>query len=333
MESHKLLAALCSVFLVIVLALVGVGSWLVNYQVQIHHQLLHANFSANVFFDNYQVPSTQTNYICQGFDLSASLGIKKNHATTFTASLDNWRVVHHFILFACSEPMPTDYFDCLDTPPECMTFIWGWAPGGNPTYSLPSEAGFPFGGETGYKYVALQIHYNNPTFLENQVDSSGIIISLSPILRTYDAGVYTIILVNFEVPPNNSHYDLTGGCSGNATAATFYNGAVNVFGSFPHAHLLGRQIFTEQYRDGSFIGYLGRDLNYDFGRQGFTPITGVIVPGDSFRHHCIYDSTNITSPTPYGASTADEMCINFVMYYPEVKNAPMCYQSFKPSQT
>jgi len=328
MESHKLLAGLCSVFLVIILVLVGVGSWLVNYQVQVHKGLLHENFSKDIFFDNYQVPSNQTNYICKGFDLTDDLGVKKNHAITFTANLDNWKVVHHMIVYACSEPMLTDYFQCLDTPPECATFIYGWAPCGNNTYEMPSEAGYPFGGETGYKYIILQIHYNNPMHYADEIDSSGVTIQFTPILRTYDAGVYTIGVGQFEIPPNNSHYEVFGGCTGNKTAVTFNIGPVKVFGVGLHAHLLGRQLFTEQYRDGYFIGYLGRDLNYDFSRQGFTPINGVMKPGDGFIHHCIYDSTNKTAPTFSGPSTEDEMCINFVLYYPEVKEKPFCFSSF-----
>ena len=45
---------------------------------------------------------------------------------------------------------------------------------------------------TATKYVVLEIHYDNPEFIEGLVDDSGVRIYYTPQLRQYDAG--TIML-------------------------------------------------------------------------------------------------------------------------------------------
>lgn len=63
--------------------------------------------------------------------------------------------------------------------------------------------------------------------------------------------------------------------------------------------------------------------SYDFNSQDLVaaPEDFKIYPSDKFRTNCIYDSTGRTQVTKGGDATDDEMCIGFLVYYPEKPTA------------
>jgi hypothetical protein len=95
-----------------------------------------------------------------------------------------------------------------------------------------------------------------------------------------------------------------------------YPEPIHVYGSWLHAHEIGQSLWTDHIRDGEKIGEVGRHDPYDFGRQHVEPLDVEVRPGDSLVTHCIYDSSDRTEPTLGGEGTGDEMCLNFVYYYP-----------------
>ena len=44
-----------------------------------------------------------------------------------------------------------------------------------------------------------------------------------------------------------------------------------------------------------------------------------IKRGDRLNLHCIYDSTSRTAPTIFGVESDDEMCMDFLSYYPRME--------------
>ena len=41
-----------------------------------------------------------------------------------------------------------------------------------------------------------------------------------------------------------------------------------------------------------------------------------IQPGDSLQTHCYYNTLGISNETKFGVATGDEMCMDFIFYYP-----------------
>lgn len=106
-----------------------------------------------------------------------------------------------------------------------------------------------------------------------------------------------------------------------------------------HGHTLARKIWTEVHRGGTFYE---SDANcatdYDFDLQETLPFPEqlTVYPNDKFVTHCVYDSTGRTETTPGGDETENEMCINFVYYYPEQPVEYICFADgaeFKSSST
>jgi hypothetical protein len=137
-------------------------------------------------------------------------------------------------------------------------------------------------------------------------------------LRPNNASVLALGDVpGISIPPGEPAYEFTSECPGPVTALALSE-PLTVFGTMLHAHKLGRQIYTEQFRDGAKIGELGREDNFDFNLQKIEAIEGTIMPGDRLKTTCVYDSTGASGVTNGGEGTDDEMCLNFLAYYPEI---------------
>ena len=52
--------------------------------------------------------------------------------------------------------------------------------------------------------------------------------------------------------------------------------------------------------------------------QKFVDADFDVDPGDTLETHCVYDSTERAGVTPGGVASDEEMCLNFMMYYPKV---------------
>jgi hypothetical protein len=263
------------------------------------------------YFEDQPVPNQTDAYVCRGFTLQTE---SLRHAIGFAPHIDVSGHVHHMILYKVQNPIEgdTSCFHGAD-----WVFQFGWAPGVE-EFILPEEAGFLVGASAGGQtHYVLEVHYYNPQGATGVLDSSGVDVCLTDRLRPNNASVIALGDVpGIEIPPGEEAWVQTSDCPGALTS--LLTEPLTVFGSMLHAHKLGRRIYTEQFRGGSKIGELGRDDMFDFNYQKILSIEGTIQPGDSLRTTCVYDSTGVATTTHGGEGSDDEMCLNFLAYYPEI---------------
>ena len=85
-------------------------------------------------------------------------------------------------------------------------------------------------------------------------------------------------------------------------------------------HEIGSRMWTNWYdKDGNYKGYTNRIDFYDFSFQQMTKKNFVIHPGDRFNIHCVYNSLDRENYTNFDLGSEDEMCIEFIAYYPSKK--------------
>jgi len=205
--------------------------------------------------------------------------------------------------------------------------LWGWAPGVN-KLTLPPVTGFRAGNDAGsIKMLYLQVHYNNPNLVPNLFDQSSIILRYTPQLRQYDAGVLVLGDWGLTLPSIGAGlpsvpFETT--CSPACTSLLPH--AVNVFGDVLHEHQIGSQAYTTQWRNGSYFGTMNRIDFWSFDLQQTTSHNNnmTIQPGDRINLHCIYNAQTRATKTIFGPSSEDEMCLDFVYYYPKVLNFNYC---------
>lgn len=93
-----------------------------------------------------------------------------------------------------------------------------------------------------------------------------------------------------------------------------------VIGSTFHMHQKGKRASVSVIRGGDVIHSSSIDF-FDFEQSGAQPSrqegTFELLPGDSFRSACYYDSPD--EDHAFGFSSQDEMCITALMYYPRKK--------------
>ena len=67
-----------------------------------------------------------------------------------------------------------------------------------------------------------------------------------------------------------------------------------------------------------FLGELERVDYYNFDYQTWNEVSHVVTPGDRFNIHCVYDTRSRVNATRFGGGSMDEMCMNFIAYYPKI---------------
>ncbi|KAF4520141.1 hypothetical protein B566_EDAN008959 [Ephemera danica] len=92
-----------------------------------------------------------------------------------------------------------------------------------------------------------------------------------------------------------------------------------IFGSQLHTHLTGIRVETRHIRDGRELSLLNQDNHYSTHFQEIRrlrrPVT--VLPGDALVTSCYYDTISRDNVTLGGFSISDEMCVNYVHYYPK----------------
>jgi len=270
----------------------------------------------NVTTPRFSIPTTMTNYICSSHVLP---GDRKYHVIEIRPIVKS-PMVHHMILYTCeSDINKPDPATCGAMKTECRSFWIGWAVGGK-DIQMPLEAGFPMGsGQSSTQYVLLEIHYDNHNGITNAVDEgSGFSLVYTSTLRTHDIGVLALGHVTFSIPANRPSYEVVGDCPASCTAK--FTNDLNVISNGFHMHKLGTSAFSQQIRGGVEQPNIGRISHFDFNHQS-TSEDGwgkVIKPGDRLIHRCMFNSVGRNKSTVFGEGTEDEMCLNFITYYPKV---------------
>jgi dopamine beta-monooxygenase len=177
----------------------------------------------------------------------------------------------------------------------------------------------------------LEIHYNNPEMKNDWVDSSGVRFYYTNKLRTHDVGVLEVGLEYTDknsIPPKQPAFDLMGFCSTECTRVGLPSYGITIFASQLHTHLTGVRVWTQHIRGGIELKEINRDNHYSPHFQEIRKLKNKVnvFPGDAIINVCRYDTTKRTNITLGGFSISDEMCVNYIHYYPKI-NLEVCKSS------
>ncbi|ORY33880.1 PHM/PNGase F [Rhizoclosmatium globosum] len=284
--------------------------------------------TVSIQFPNVTVPSTLTSYLCVHFELPSD---QKYHVVQYEGIITT-NVVHHMIMYGCTGKPSSfgDLYECSSMTAACSQFTLAWVPGAG-TILFPAQAGFAIGtGVNAIRYFALQIHYNNQDNLSNLIDSSGLKIYYTTVLRPNDIGILTLGNEEIKIPANSPNFTSTTWNVCPASCTKQFSQNLTVISNGFHMHTLGYNITTKQIRNGQEIATLGDRNYYNFFYQGASPPTdpnAVIMPGDTLLTRCTYLPSSRSYTTRFGESTTNEMCFNFVTYYPAMPNIAVCLGS------
>lgn len=276
--------------------------------------------------DNIKVPSKETTYWCHIQRLDDFLRVK-HHIVQFEPLITSFDLVHHMEVFHCeTDPtveIPLYNGDCDMLPKEakvCSKVIALWAMGAS-TFTYPPETGLPVGGENYNPYIRLEVHFNNPDLIEGRIDSSGMRVQMVSNLRQFDAGVMELGLEytdKMAIPPGQTGFPLSGYCIAECTRVALPNSGIIIFGSQLHTHLRGVRILTRHFRKDEELREVNRDDYYSHHFQEMRNLRYKprVLPGDALVTTCYYNTIGYDNATLGGFSISDEMCVNYIHYYP-----------------
>ncbi len=245
-------------------------------------------------------------YVCVGIDVNLT---KKRHITALAPRLDNKTILHHILLFQSPRAESGTPTPCAAFGSAAWKLVAGWAPGGN-NLELPVEAGFPE--EKGATHWVVQLHYNNAKSLTGQKDNSGYDLCTTETLRPNDAGVTAFGSTKFTIPARSTttvkcDYKLPGSFQG-----------VKFFNASPHMHTRGTAMSTERLPGGTGTPQpIFANPNFSFENQANFPISASVAPNDVMRTRCTWKNPGDSSIS-FGENTGDEMCFDFIGYYPNI---------------
>jgi hypothetical protein len=256
----------------------------------------------------WEVPLRKDAYACFGVRLPAKPG---RQMTAVAPILKDTRLVHHMILYRDTPEtkLPSGFHNCKERSVDAVPlFLWGPGAGG---LVLPGDVGLELG--DGEVQLDLEVHYNNATYIEDAFDTSGFGLCTTDERRPISAQVATVGTLYFTIPPKQNGVDgslsLTNTCVPPITEPT------RVLATAPHMHALGRAMKTEILRSNGAVETLIDVESYNFNDQSPFPVDVTLGPDDRLRTTCRWSNPHDT-PVRYGGGTDDEMCYNFLLYYP-----------------
>ncbi|KAL2076717.1 hypothetical protein ACEWY4_027688 [Coilia grayii] len=289
----------------------------------------------DVLAPDVTIPSQETTYWCHMYQLPRDM--PKNHIVMYESVITagNEAIVHHMEVFECAPDTDPDmervapYSGPCDSkmkPPQlnyCRHVLAAWALGAEPFY-YPPDAGMPFGGKGSSRFLRLEVHYHNPLLISGRRDSSGIRLHYTGRLRRFDAGIMELGLVYtplMAVPPRQTSYQLTGYCTSQCTHTALPPGGIFIFASQLHTHLAGRAVRTVLLRGGQEVEVVQEDKHFSTHYQIIRMLRRMVnvLPGDVLITRCTYNTEDRNNPTVGGFGIMEEMCVNYVHYYPRTQ--------------
>ncbi|KAJ8401960.1 hypothetical protein AAFF_G00375410 [Aldrovandia affinis] len=277
------------------------------------------------------IPKQETTYWCHIYQLPRDM--PKNHIVMYESVITpgNEAIVHHMEVFECAPQLETvpQYSGPCDSKMKpknlnyCRHVLAAWAMGAEAFY-YPPDAGLPFGGPESSRYLRLEVHYHNPLIISGRQDSSGIRLYYTPTLRKYDAGIMELGLVYtpvMAIPPREQHFLLTGYCTAKCTQTALPPGGIHIFASQLHTHLAGRGVRTVLVRGGQEVEIVQEDKHFSTHYQIIRTLKKMVnvLPGDVLLTSCTYNTEDRKKATMGGFGIEDEMCVNYVHYYPRTR--------------
>ncbi|XP_035663616.1 peptidyl-glycine alpha-amidating monooxygenase B-like isoform X1 [Branchiostoma floridae] len=245
------------------------------------------------------------------------------YVTEFVPSA-SMNTAHHMILFGCSTPWTRkDVWDCGSMSASCRDggqIMYAWARDAPPTH-IPEDVGFRIGGDSGVDHLVLQVHYAHGFKDGHDLDHSGLSLHMTYRPQKYIAGVFLLASGYAHIPAHSKGVTVDLACG--------YDDPVEIhpFAFRTHAHGLGKVISGYVVRDGREWVELGRG-NPQW-PQAFYPVANardkVIYSTDIVAARCVFDAEDRDEDTWIGATSSDEMCNFYMMYYTD----PLRGETFK----
>ncbi|XP_060931271.1 dopamine beta-hydroxylase [Limanda limanda] len=285
----------------------------------------------DVLSPNIFIPNQETTYWC--FIQKLPENMPKNHIIMYESMVTpgNEAIVHHMEVFECSPEVPDvpEYSGSCDDKMKpgklnsCRHVLAAWAMGAEAFY-YPPDAGLPMGGPGSSRFLRLEVHYHNPLLISGRRDSSGIRLHYTPSLRRFDAGIMELGLVYtpiMAIPPKQHSFYLSGYCTSKCTQAALPSGGIYIFASQLHTHLAGRGVRTVLVRGGKELEVVQEDQHFSTHYQTIRVLRKMtkVLPGDVLITKCTFNTEDRSGPTVGGFSITDEMCVNYIHYYPRTQ--------------
>lgn len=203
---------------------------------------------------------------------------------------DNEKVLHHWILYEAGG------FD--------GKFLIGWAYGQGGENNPDGVGTFV---PKGPGSLMLDMHYYNLGNSSAEQDNSGLEVCVT---YTEPQNVATTIgLGALPAVGPGQRVDNSAQCTVSMPAGT----TVKLMSVAPHMHKLGVNGKLELIRNGQTT--VVHDAPFTFGDQTLYKIDVDLMNGDVLKTTCTYDNTT-SRRVGFGQNSDDEMCFNFVEYYP-----------------
>jgi len=269
---------------------------------------------------NFEIPAlgdtgdgTTYHNVCYTLPAQFNASLLAFEAIISTATQAN---IHHFTLSGFTDT----------TCSGSSSMLWVWTPGQEP-YIMPDNVGFKSGNATGeahaFRSFNLNTHYDNPSLEEGKIDSSGVRIhhTAPGSFRSIEAGIIQFGdgPVALQDPTHPDHSIPVGYSRSDFSCNTSdWPHEITVVGHFLHMHELGVKMTTNVSRSGSLLRSNSVEF-YQFSMQSEirTPSGYTVLPGDHINTRCYYYNDG-SQTRVWGLSSANEMCIDFVMYYPRM---------------
>ena len=119
----------------------------------------------------------------------------------------------------------------------CSEIIYVWSFGQGPE-CFDDEYGVRIG-QSGFKTIVIEMHWNNPQELQGETDSSGVRFYYSPQLRQYDSETLYFAQAWLELPPGQTRVTQSARCPAECIEHIFNSTTVYIPEIVPHMHYTG----------------------------------------------------------------------------------------------
>ncbi|XP_078282138.1 LOW QUALITY PROTEIN: dopamine beta-hydroxylase [Rhinoraja longicauda] len=280
---------------------------------------------------NVTIPDQETTYWCYISHLPRNL--PPHHIVMYEPVITkgNEAIVHHMEVFQCAAqfgriPAYNGPCDSKMKPAKlnnCRHVLAAWAMGAQAFY-YPKDAGILIGGANSSEYLRLEVHYHNPMKLSGHLDHSGIrMLYHTHLKEEFNAGIMELGLVYtpiMAIPPAEPGFVLTGYCTAKCTQHMLPRSGIKIFASQLHTHLAGLKVKTVLVKDGVEVTMVNADEHFSTHFQEIRMLQKEVTvdPGSILTTSAVcteLDRDRILC-TQGGLQISDEMCVNYVHYYP-----------------
>jgi hypothetical protein len=201
---------------------------------------------------------------------------------------------------------------------------WAWVPG-MVGKAMPNDVGFLLGKGKDVDGLTLQTHFDNSAGTKgvnpSDKDNSGINVFFTKTLRKYEADMLTLgdPTVKLSSEADDKKYlaekwsKHTFTCPSSETSK--FSGDITMLYFMHHMHATGRQMLTQQTRSGTKVDEWRTDY-YNWKMEQVTWHNKTLKKGDELTLQCVFYNDKGDKKLKWGQGSGDEMCMDFIIYYP-----------------